>query len=71
MDAEAVRDAAESAENVLVDAIERLRRGVVAREIDLLTTRARHGLNPAERERLTALLEQKRAMTGKPGLEPV
>ena len=71
MDAENVRAAAESAESVLVDAVERLRRGVIAHEIDLLTTRARHGLNPEERERLTTLLEQKRAMTGKPGLEPV
>ena len=46
-------------EPVLNDAIERLRAAALSREIDALTARARHGLDPAEKQRLAALLASK------------
>ena len=49
----------ESAEAVLVDAIERLRHSAVEREINELASRAKTGLNPDERRRLTDLLVAK------------
>jgi DNA primase len=46
-------------ESVLGDAIGRLRRAAVEREIEALKERARHGLSTEERMRLTRLLAQK------------
>ncbi len=50
---------AKDAESVFEDAVERLRHAVIVREIDSLTSRARAGLTPEERQRLTQLLTQK------------
>jgi hypothetical protein len=48
-------------EAVFTDAILRLRHAALTASIEQLTARARQGLSPQERQRLAALLAQKRA----------
>jgi DNA primase len=53
-------DAQGALEEVFSDAVGRMRQAAISREIEILTSRARHGLSPEDRRRLTELLGSKR-----------
>jgi DNA primase len=56
---------------VFSDAVARLQQAAVAREIELLTSKARTGLDANERTRLTELLSKKQARPGSSNDSPV